>query len=36
LETQTGKKVVTSVNAKTALKENKNSKVIKPKNSKTE
>lgn len=34
LETQTGKKVVTSVNAKTALKENKNSKVIKPKNSK--
>jgi hypothetical protein len=36
LETQTGKKVVTSVNAKTALKENKNSKVIKPKRSKTE
>ena len=34
LETQTGKKVVTSVNAKTALKENKNPKVIKPKNSK--
>jgi hypothetical protein len=34
LETQTGKKVVTSVNAKTALKENENSKVIKPKNSK--
>ena len=36
LETQTGKKVVTSVNAKTALKENKNSKVIKPKKSKKE
>lgn len=36
LETQTGKKVVTSVNAKTALKDNKNSKVIKPKNSKKE
>ena len=36
LETQTGKKVVTSMNAKTALKENKNSKVIKPKNSKKE
>lgn len=34
LETQTGKKVVTSVNAKTALKENKNSKVIKQKKSK--
>jgi len=36
LESQIGKKVVTSVNAKTALKENKNSKVIKPKNSKKE
>ena len=36
LESQTGKKVVTSMNAKTALKENKNSKVIKPKNSKKE
>lgn len=36
LETQTGKKVVTSVNAKTALKENKNSKEIKPKKSKKE
>jgi hypothetical protein len=34
LESQIGKKVVTSVNAKTTLKENKNSKVIKPKNSK--
>lgn len=36
LESQIGKKVVTSVNAKTALKENINSKVIKPKKSKKE
>ena len=34
LETQTGKKVVTALNVKTELKENKNSKKIKPKNSK--
>jgi hypothetical protein len=36
LESQTGKKVVTSVNAKTALKENKNSKEVKPKKPKKE
>ena len=34
LEAQTGKKVVTALNAKTELKENKNSKVIKSKKSK--